>query len=267
MAGRIALHVLASGSKGNAAIVENTHTGAGVLIDCGISKSAFLSACDAAGFDPTHLTDVLITHEHTDHVKGLGVVSRGLAKLGVAPTMYVLPEVADASKSVREAADLFPLSEMHAGDALSLAGMQVHVFATSHDAAGSCGFRFELDDDALGYLTDSGIVTGAAREALAHVRILALECNHDNAMLREGPYPYRLKQRIASDVGHLGNDQAAEELSGLLSDALEAVIAMHVSETNDTYGMARRALAAVLERESHPARAVSSFQRREVSVS
>lgn len=83
------LHVLASGSKGNAAIVENAATGSGVLIDCGICKRDFLERCDEAGFDPARIDAVLITHEHGDHTKGLGVVLRGLAKLGCAPTVYV----------------------------------------------------------------------------------------------------------------------------------------------------------------------------------
>ena len=82
------LHVLASGSKGNAAIVENAETGEGVLIDCGICKRDFLTRCDEAGFDPARIQAVLITHEHGDHTKGLGVVLRGLEKLGRAPLVY-----------------------------------------------------------------------------------------------------------------------------------------------------------------------------------
>lgn len=77
------LHMLASGSKGNAAIIENAETGAGVLIDCGICKRDFLARCDEASFDPTGIEAVVVTHEHGDHTKGLGVVLRGLAKLGV----------------------------------------------------------------------------------------------------------------------------------------------------------------------------------------
>lgn len=91
------LHVLASGSKGNAAIVENATTGAGMLIDCGICKRDFLERCDEAGFDPARIDAVLITHEHGDHTKGLGVVLRGLAKLGCAPTVYVNQACIDAS--------------------------------------------------------------------------------------------------------------------------------------------------------------------------
>ena len=85
---RLAVHVLASGSRGNAAVVEDAATGAGVLVDCGICKRDFFARCEEAGFDPARLAAVLVTHEHTDHTKGLGVVMRGLAKLGVEPTVY-----------------------------------------------------------------------------------------------------------------------------------------------------------------------------------
>ena len=83
--------------------------------------------------------------------------------------------------------------------------MQVHAFRTSHDAASSCGFRVEADGDAVGFMTDTGIVTGEADEALRDVRILALESNHDVQMLKDGPYPYPVKRRVGSDTGHLSN--------------------------------------------------------------
>ena len=137
---RLALHVLASGSRGNAAVVEDTATGKGVLVDCGICKRDFFARCDEAGFDPANLEAVLITHDHTDHTKGLGVVLRGLAKLGIEPAVFADDAVRAASKEIIVLEGACDLRAFSSGDALSLAGMQVHASArltTRHRRAGS----------------------------------------------------------------------------------------------------------------------------------
>ena len=153
-------------------------------------------------------------------------------------------------------AEAFDVRELVAGpDAVEAAGMRIIPFATSHDAAASFGFRIEdaADGDAVGYLTDSGIVTAQAHAALRDVRILALESNHDPKMLAAGPYPYVIKQRIASNSGHLSNGQAAAELGTLVAESRAAgqrlpqtVVAMHVSQNNNDYSLARRSLEAAL---------------------
>lgn len=202
----LALHVLASGSSGNAAVVENTATGAGVLIDCGICKRDFLNRCDEAGFDPGRIQAMFVTHEHGDHVKGLGVVLRGLAKIGNVPPVLAAGACTANSSALAKVAEAFDVRELAAGPgAVEAAGMRIIPFATSHDAAASFGFRIEdaADGDAVGYLTDSGIVTAQAHAALRDVRILALESNHDPKMLAAGPYPYVIKQRIASNSGRI----------------------------------------------------------------
>ena len=267
---QLELVVIASGSKGNAAVVRDRATGRAVLVDCGACKRDFFAGCDAFGVDPAQIEAVLITHEHTDHTKGLGVVMRGLAKLDLHPPVY-------ASRAVRRAssplAEIEPLAEQRAfaaGDALTLAGMQVHAFATSHDSVESYGFRFEAGDaggDALGYMTDTGIVTGAAHEALEGVRLLAIEGNHDEKMLAEGLYPWHLKQRIAGEGGHLSNAQCAAEVRTLLHDGLEHIAVMHISENNNTYGIPVRELQTMLEREGHPAIVQAAFQKRPISLS
>lgn len=277
----LALHVLASGSSGNAAVVENTATGAGVLIDCGICKRDFLNRCNEAGFDPGRIQAMFVTHEHGDHVKGLGVVLRGLAKIGNVPPVFAAGTCTANSSALAKVAEAFDVRELttacapaggqgmaHAAPAgqdsaphtagpgaIEAAGMRIIPFATSHDAAASFGFRIEdaADGDAVGYLTDSGIVTAQAHAALRDVRILALESNHDPKMLAAGPYPYVIKQRIASNSGHLSNSQAAAELSTLVAESRAAgqrlpqtVVAMHVSQNNNDYTLARRTLEAAL---------------------
>ncbi|WP_417755478.1 MBL fold metallo-hydrolase [Senegalimassilia anaerobia] len=302
----LALHVLASGSSGNAAVIENTATGAGVLIDCGICKRDFLNRCDEAGFDPGRIQAMFVTHEHGDHVKGLGVVLRGLAKIGNVPPVFAAGACTANSSALAKVAEAFDVRELttacalagsqdmacaafdgsaaHAAPAgqdsaphtagpgaVEAAGMRIVPFATSHDAAASFGFRIEdaADGDAIGYLTDSGIVTAQAHAALRDVRILALESNHDPKMLAAGPYPYVIKQRIASNSGHLSNGQAAAELGTLVAESRTAglrlpqtVVAMHVSQNNNDYSLARRTLEAALGKADCHAETLCGYQAR-----
>ncbi len=260
------VHVLASGSKGNACVIENAATGEGILIDCGICKRDFLARCEEAGFDPARLSAILVTHDHTDHTKGLGVVLRALAKQGIHLPLYVSPAVVAASRDVQAVEDLVEIRPLAAEDQVSAGGMQAFAFRTSHDAAESFGFRVWDGDDAIGYMTDTGIVTGAAHEALGGVRLLALEANHDVRMLETGPYPAALKRRVASDLGHLSNDQAATELERLISDRLETVCAMHISENNNTYRLAQDALHAVVDRSGAQTTVTCGFQHRLTSL-
>lgn len=262
---RLRIHVLASGSKGNASLVENIATGEGVLIDCGICKRDVLSRSAEAGFDLGKLKAVLITHEHSDHTKGLKVLYRELAKQGLQVPLFVNQATYANSKLIQEAAQLTEVVGLDAEDQLSLAGMEVFAFDTSHDAASSFGFRLWAGEDALGFMTDTGVVTGAAHEALQDCRVLALEANHDPAMLKNGPYPRALQERVSSERGHLSNGQASEELKSLLHPGLEEVIAMHISENNNTYRLPVECLREVVRQESHPAAVVCAYQQRLVS--
>lgn len=261
------LHVLASGSKGNASIIENVSTGKLVLIDCGICKREFFSRSEEAGVDLANLEAIFITHEHTDHTKGLGVVTRGLSKQGIDPRIYVSNEVHRSSKELVSLRDACIFEAFVDGSALSAAGMQIHAFATSHDSRESYGFRIETKDDTLGYVTDNGLVTDKITAYLSNTRILALESNHDEQMLANGDYPYIIKRRIASDQGHLSNSQSSETLESLLHNKLEHVVAMHISENNNTYRLPKETLGMILERNTHSATVSVAYQNRVTSVS
>jgi len=240
------LHVLASGSKGNAAVIEAG--GHAVLVDCGITKKAFFERCGACGIDPANIEGIIVTHEHSDHTKGLGVVLRGLAKLGIRPPVHCTPGTLGNSRELQGLQGAFEINAVADTACLQIGSIRAQLFPTSHDAAQPVGMAFEVAAgdgfDTLGYLTDSGVLPEAAVGLFARARILALESNHDPKMLAEGPYPYPLKQRIASDAGHLSNGQSAEALDRIAPSGLQAICGMHLSETNNLHRLAREALAA-----------------------
>ena len=267
MAGRLELAVLASGSSGNAVIVRDAETGRSLLVDCGICARAFFGRCDESGIDPSGIEAVLVTHAHTDHTSGLGVVLRGLARRGLKPPLYAHPLTRAASKPIAEVEDLVAHLEISHGEPFEVAGMSVTPFPTSHDSPGSTCFRFEADGDAVGCMTDTGFVTPEAHEALTGVRILAIESNHDVGMLEEGPYPPFLKRRILGAEGHLSNAQCREEVVSLLHPGLEHVVAMHISEHNNTFELPAAVLSEALAAHGHGACVHVALPDRPIAVS
>lgn len=261
------LYVIASGSKGNAALVKDMSTGEAVAIDCGVCARDFTDGCAEAGVDPRNIRAMFITHEHSDHTKGLGVVLRRMAKLGADFPIYAERSVMDASWAICGLRDDFDFQAMKLGKWLHFGDVGVLPFPTIHDSVSSCGFRIEGSGDALGYMTDTGIVTPDAHDALQQVRVLAIESNHDVAMLKNGPYPAWLKARIASEGGHLSNVQAAEELDALLWPGLEQVVAMHISENNNTYLLPPKELKQVVGDGEGTPQVRSAYQHRPVTVS
>ncbi len=232
MTPQIHLHILASGSKGNAAVVEGP--GGSVLIDCGISRKQLLERAAELGVDMNRVVAVLLTHEHSDHVKGLSVFCNRFEG-----ELYATAGTAGARKYLCE----LPFTLVDHGDNFEVAGMRVQCFPTSHDVCDPMGFRFQTADDVLGYCTDTGCLTAEAYAALRGARILALESNHDVKMLANGPYPSYLKERVGSEKGHLSNDQAAAALRVLVTEDTETVVAMHLSADNNRPSVCVRTLA------------------------
>ena len=146
------------------------------------------------------------------------------------------------------------VEEFDPGDELVIAGIRVQTFSTSHDVTNPCGMAFSLDSandrsagadgtDTIGFVTDTGVLGRDAASLLYGSRILALESNHDVSMLRCGPYPRQLQDRILSDYGHLSNEQAADAAAKLISDNTQSLVAMHISQENNRPSLAVRALA------------------------
>ena len=204
------LHILASGSKGNATVVEGP-TGS-VLIDDGLSRRELMRRADELGVDMNRVECVVITHEHSDHVSGLTVFCNRYEGRLVAPA-----GTAGGRKYLAE----LPFELVGNSDEFEAGGMRIRTFPTSHDVVDPFGLRFDCGEgenaDAIGYCTDTGELSERAYDLLYNVRILALESNHDARMLDTGPYPAYLKERVAGSHGHLSNDQAAEALRTLVA--------------------------------------------------
>jgi len=226
---------LASGSRGNCTLIH-AH-GRGVLVDCGLSAREALRRIDEAGLADIRIEALLLTHEHSDHVCGARVIARRL-------DIPVYATRGTASRARSALADVPEVVALRSGDSLTLAGLGVTVFRTSHDAAEPVGYTFTTHSGRIGIATDTGVLTGEAWEVLPGCRVLGLEANHDLEMLECGPYPRFLKQRIRSDVGHLSNASAAGALERLAGDTLGMLVGLHLSEQNNQPELARHTLAA-----------------------
>jgi len=224
--------VLASGSKGNSAVIEGA-TGT-LLIDAGLSARELFRRMASAGLDPSSIDAILVTHEHGDHIRGLDVLARKLdvPVYGTEGTLRDFLEFRRVSKK--------PLrhTTCRYNEPFPIGDFCIRPFATSHDAAEPCGFIITDGDCRIGYCTDTGIMTPAMLELLRPCDGIVLESNHCPEMLANGPYPESLKRRIRSKHGHLSNQAAAECLHGFGKDVPRVILA-HLSEVNNTPDKAR----------------------------
>ena len=243
---------LGSGSAGNSTAISCGETL--ILVDCGFSARETASRMRAAGLDPARVSAVFVTHEHSDHVRGIDVFVRRCAPGCV---VYATP---GTLRSAPLRACRVETSALRPGASDAVADLTVTSFRTSHDATEPVGFRIEGGGETLGLVTDTGVVGHEAACALQGVDVLGLEVNHDLHMLQHGPYPYHLKRRIVSARGHLSNADAAAALERLASDRLKRVIALHRSRTNNTAELAEAAVRERLERMGHPARVDVAYQ-------
>lgn len=288
--------VLASGSRGNSTVVSGGHTR--ILVDAGLSCRELFKRMKAAGEDPATLDAILITHEHQDHVNGLGVTAR---KLGI-PVYFTegthrawmrwltprrqmtykqwleqcrqqaaarqaeaepiegdpddLEAVGEATSSKTEPTASAPagpepsvpekdptflpsVQYFQAGQPLQIGDISVSPFTIPHDAVDPVGFVFQAEGVRMAIATDLGYVTPNVKAQLKRLDLLLLESNHDLEMLRDGPYPWSVKQRVLSRVGHLSNEAAAQFLETEYDGQATYVILGHLSESNNLPELAR----------------------------
>jgi len=227
--------ILGSGSRGNAVLVENG--GTRVLVDCGFTVREIERRLGELHACATDLSAILITHEHSDHIRGAAsLASRFGIDVWASPGTW---RVAGG----REAPRLRLFSGHESG--FRIGDLAVTPFPVPHDAREPCQFVLEGGGRRLGMLTDAGCVTRHARDLLRDCDALVLECNHDLEMLRAGPYPPGLQARVKGGFGHLSNEQAAEFLDRLPHARLRHVVAAHISEKNNRPALVREALLGV----------------------
>lgn len=250
----ISLTVLASGSKGNCIHISDGETA--VLIDAGFSGKEIARRMNLVGLDPLDLNAILVTHEHTDHVLGAGVLSRRyhLPVYGTCGTLTAAHE---------KTGTLHIRREFTCGVPFAVGNLLVHPFSISHDAEDPAGFTVTACGIKIGVATDLGIATGLVRTHLKDCRALVVEANHCPDLLASGPYPWYLKQRVKSRSGHLSN-QAARDLVGELSHAgLSHVVIGHLSEQNNTPEKAASVVGEALA--SHSATLITARQEKPVA--
>ena len=214
---------LASGSKGNSLFVSCRNSS--ILIDAGLSGIEIERRLNAVNISPENLTAIIITHEHSDHIKGAGILSRRF-KLPV----YITQKTWEACSSLGK---IEHLHFFECGTPFEIDQILVSPFSISHDARDPVGLTLEYKNHKIGIATDLGIVTSLVKEHLKNSNILYLESNHDLDMLINGSYPWHLKQRIKGRTGHLSNLDAGVLVSELKTDALKHVILAHLSEENN----------------------------------
>ena len=228
--------VLGSGSAGNAVVVTDGATT--LLVDCGFSARETARRMALVGLSAEGVSAILVTHEHSDHIRGVEVFQRRHGMASVACTVGTR-RAAGFDNLCGDVSTLVP------GEMTRFSTLTVVPFRTSHDAAEPIGVRIESESgQRLGLATDTGVLTDEAAEALADVDLLGLESNHDLGMLENGPYPYYLKRRIRSDEGHLSNSAACDALELLAGNRLRRVFALHRSTTNNSASIVKRELAA-----------------------
>ena len=221
----LAVCILASGSKGNAIFISSGDTS--LLVDAGLSGIEIERRLTSRGLDPKSLDAILVSHEHSDHIQGVGVLSRRY-KLPV----YINSKTQKAA--VSQLGKLYDFKRFECGSMFTINDLSIHPFSISHDAKDPCGFTVNQNGTKIGIATDLGIATAMVKAHLKGCTLLILEANHDEKMLLNGPYPWPVKQRIKSRIGHLSNEASKTILNELQHDGLKHVMLAHLSETNNT---------------------------------
>ena len=231
----------ASGSAGNCYLIKSSSSA--ILIDAGISTKRIHNALKEIGLDRDAIQGVFITHEHSDHVKGINVLTKQ------NPDWIVY---ASRGTGYRISDKVFYDDQLYcfdAGDIITVGDMEIKSFSISHDAADPVCYSVKCGDSKITILTDTGVVTPEAKQEMTESDSIVMEANHEVNMLKAGPYPYSLKRRILGEYGHLSNETAGELLAEIMTQdgRFRKVFLAHLSNENNFPRLARQTVANILE--------------------
>ena len=230
--------ILGSGSRGNSALVTTSRVR--VLVDAGFSFRSLCKRMAEIGESAESLDAVLISHEHSDHISGLPVLSR---KVNVP--VYMTGRTAGAIDWGEKKPHV---ETFDAGAKLAIGDLEIETFTIPHDAVDPVGFTFRQNGFKVGIATDLGYMTESIKRHIQGCDMLVLESNHDLEMLKVGPYPWFVKQRVMSRVGHLSNQAVSDYLTAELDPATRILVLAHLSGNNNHPEIARMFAAEALAR-------------------
>lgn len=252
----VRLCVLASGSSGNATLVASVRTR--LLVDAGLSAREIERRLAAAGESLDRLDAILVTHEHTDHVSGLPALARKI-RCPVFLSESTAPAVAWNGEPP-------PLELFPAGARWSVGDIEVTSFSLPHDAADPVGYSFQVGDRKIAIVTDLGYIPDSIRFHIRGAELLMLESNHDLEMLKVGPYPWSVKQRVMSRQGHLSNEAVAQFIRRHLEPCTRTLVLGHLSEHNNHPDLVRLVAGQALRTRGLSTRLVVVEQRCQTEV-
>ena len=217
---------LYSGSSGNSLFIETQNTK--LLVDAGVSSKKIETALNDINVDPNTLDGILITHEHTDHVQGLGTLSK---KFDLP--VFVNQETLDAMPKQRDKIADKNIKTFKVTDKFEIGDLKIKPFSIPHDAVNPCGFNIWKDNKKISIATDIGHMTNPILKNLEESLFIMLEANYDPEVLRCSSYPFTLKSRIAGPTGHLPNEMAGKTISHLLKSGLKNAMLGHLSKESN----------------------------------
>ncbi|GAB6990986.1 MBL fold metallo-hydrolase [Paenibacillus pini] len=236
----ISFTVLSSGSTGNVTVVRNEDTT--LMIDAGLSAKRIDELLKEREVSGEEIDGILVTHEHSDHIKGLGAMAR----------KYNLPIYANEKTWGALDGSIGKIAPenriiMASGEIRDFRSLRVESFGISHDAAEPVGYCFYDGNDKLSVATDLGYMSDKVKQVISDSDVMVLEANHDISMLRMGRYPWNIKRRILGDMGHLSNDAAGEVMSELLSGKTKRAYLAHLSRDHNMMDLAKMTVRAGME--------------------